>query len=60
MCGLSCCYDLQLHTPLVPAIDIHLGWFADHYKIGFDARIHFNESIRRNAITPFFHVPEIP
>ncbi len=41
------------------AIDEHLGRFADDNEIGFYFRVHFNEGVGGNAITPFFHVAEV-
>ena len=32
---------------------------ADDDEIGFDARVHFDEGVRGDAIAPLFHVAEV-
>src|SRR5512141_960068 len=43
----------------MPAIHLHLSWFADHHEIRPHLWIGFHECIRRDTIAPFFHVPEV-
>ena len=50
--------DADLGTPTVATVNLHIGRFAYHYKIGANTFV-FDQGITRNAVTPLFHVAKI-
>ena len=53
------CRDLQFDTPLVPAIDAHLGRLANEHKVRAHSGIDFDEGVGRDAVAPLFHVAKV-
>ena len=51
-------HDLHFNATLVAAINLHLGWLADHDKIGAHLGVYVDEGIGSNAIAVFFHIAE--
>ena len=59
VCGTSIRCDFEFKPSFVSAINLHLGRFTNHHKIGTHLWVGNDERIGRNAVAPFFHVPEI-
>src|SRR2546429_7207966 len=50
--------DTDVGASTVPAINFHIGGFANHYEIGANTLV-FYERIPRDTVAPLFHIAKI-